>query len=532
MVEGKMNQSWKKWEGQLVNEEFHLRQYLGGSPQSAVFLTERSAKDPQKAAIKLIPTEPGNAELQLSHWALAAELSHPNLLRIFQTGRCRLDNVELLYVVTEYAEEDLSQILPQRCLTPAEARDMLDPVLDALLYLHGKSFVHGRIKPANILAVADQLKISSDGIRTVASPGESTASRNSRALASTRAYDPPEAAAAGLSPAGDVWSLGMTLVEILTQRLPVWDPADQRDPQLPESPAETLPQPFLDIARHSLQRDAVRRWTVGEIAARLQPNATVHPSPLSVPLSPEPPLSRANQQAAALQMPAQQPSRQRPLPQPKSRRAQKFPSSSPRYIIPVVAAVLILAGIIVVPKLLNQHPEASQSSSIAPEPTSTQRAVPAPAKSPVKSNSQIAPTSSASNSLKSATNTKPDSASASPAHVVLRSEEKRKPAAASPGRGEVLGQALPNVSAKARDTIHGTVKIAIRVQVGPAGNVTAAALDGPPPSKYFADLCLQAARRWTFQPPESAGRSVPSEWLLRFYFTPSSTKAIPEQAAP
>jgi serine/threonine protein kinase len=532
MVEGKMNQSWKRWEGQLVNEEFHLRQYLGGSPPSAVFLTERSAQDPQKAAIKLIRAESANAELQLSRWVLAAELSHPNLLRIFHTGRCRLDNVELLYVVSEYAEEDLSQILPQRCLTPAEARDMLDAVLDALRYLHGRGFLHGRIKPANIMAVADQLKMSSDGIRTVASAGESAASRDSRAHANTCSYDPPETATAGLSRAGDIWSLGMTMVEILTQRLPVWNPADQRDPQLPESPAEPLPQPFLDIARHSLLRDPVRRWTVGEIAARLQPNAALHPSPLSVPLSPEAPLPRANQQAAAPPMPVQQSTRQQPLPQQKSLRSQRSPFSSPRYIIPAVAVALILTGIFAAPRLLNQHPEASQSSSIAPEPTSAQLAVPAPAKSPLKSSAQLAPTSSATNSLKSATNTKPDSASASPALAVLRPKEKRKSASAGPGRGEVLGQVLPDVSAKARDTIRGTVKIAVRAHVGPAGNVTAAAIDGRAPSKYFADLSLRAARGWTFQPPESAGRSVPSEWVLRFYFTPSSTKAIPEQAAP
>ncbi|GAC1687863.1 MAG: hypothetical protein PVS2B2_26640 [Candidatus Acidiferrum sp.] len=522
MAEGKMNQFGKQWEGQFVNDEFQLRQYLGGSSQNAVFLSQRSLQDPQKTALKLIPAESTNAELQLSRWLSAAGLSHPNLLRIFQTGRCRLDNVELLYVVTEYAEENLSQILPQRCLSPQEARDMLDPVLEALLYLHGKGFVHGRMKPANIMAVTDQLKISSDGIRSISSPGESAASRDSVALANAFPYNPPEAAMEGFTLAGDVWSLGMTLVEILTQRLPVWDSADQRDPQLPESSTETLPQPFLDIARHSLLRDPARRWTVREIAARLQPNAAVHPSPRSVPLSPEAPLPRANQQAGI----------QRP-PQEKSRRAKKkSPSSSPRYLIPAVAGVLILAGIIVIPKFLDQHPEASQSSSTTGKPGSAQLAVPSPAKTTSRANSPVSPNSFALNSSRSAKSAKSGSADISPAPAVLRSAGKRKSAVARPGRGEVLDQVLPDVSAKARDTIRGTVKVAVRVQVNPAGGVTAAALDGSASSKYFADLSLQAARHWTFQPPESGDRSVPSEWVLRFYFTPSSTKAIPEQTAP
>ncbi len=100
----------------------------------------------------------------------------------------------------EYAEEDLADILPQRALTPEETRDMLGPVLDALEYLHGKGFVHGDLKPANILATGDHLKLSSDAISRV---GESQG--GSRRV---DAYDPPEAISGMLTPAADVWSLG------------------------------------------------------------------------------------------------------------------------------------------------------------------------------------------------------------------------------------------------------------------------------------------------------------------------------------
>jgi len=34
-----MPEAWSSWEGQIVNDEFHLQKYLGGSDQSAVFLT-------------------------------------------------------------------------------------------------------------------------------------------------------------------------------------------------------------------------------------------------------------------------------------------------------------------------------------------------------------------------------------------------------------------------------------------------------------------------------------------------------------
>src|ERR1700737_2059584 len=165
-----MSQDWKQWEGQVVNGKFPLLRYLGGSEYSAVFLTEfHQNEQPQKAAIKLIPAGEENNyhdEVQLSRWRAASELSHPHLISIFDQGRSELSGVPLLYVVMECAEENLAQVLPIRALTPEEARETFDSVLDVLAYLHGKGFVHGHLKPHNIMADdRDQLKLSSDGLR-------------------------------------------------------------------------------------------------------------------------------------------------------------------------------------------------------------------------------------------------------------------------------------------------------------------------------------------------------------------------------
>ena len=67
----------------------------------------------------------------------------------------------------EYADQTLAQLLLQRALTEAEAREMLLPILDALAFLHGRNLVHGQLKPTNILVVGDQLKLASDTIRRV-----------------------------------------------------------------------------------------------------------------------------------------------------------------------------------------------------------------------------------------------------------------------------------------------------------------------------------------------------------------------------
>ncbi|HET7100898.1 MAG TPA: protein kinase, partial [Terriglobia bacterium] len=159
-----MPQRWKQWEGQTLDGKFHLREYLGGSERSAVFLTGDRERGVEKAAIKLIPADPADAKLQLSRWKEAAKLSHPHLIRLFQTGRCRLEDRDLLYLVMEYAELDLSQVLSKVPFPPEETRETLRVVLDTLAYLHGKGFVHGRLKPANIMSVDGQLKLSSDGL--------------------------------------------------------------------------------------------------------------------------------------------------------------------------------------------------------------------------------------------------------------------------------------------------------------------------------------------------------------------------------
>ena len=260
-----MSNPWKLWEGQVVNGKLPLLRYLGGSEHGAVFLTERHERGHSEgAAIKLFPASAEVADLQLARWKQAAKLSHPHLIPLYEMGCCELRGVPLVYVVMETAEENLAQILPSRALAPAEAKGMLESVLETLSYLHREGFVHGRIHPGNIMASGDQLKISSDSLRRA---GDALGGSGSESP-----YDPPEyargssPAAQTASPAGDIWSLGMTLVETLTQKLPE-EPAAERPAQVV---LPSLPEPFLDIARHCLLRNPEARWNPSQIGVRLQ----------------------------------------------------------------------------------------------------------------------------------------------------------------------------------------------------------------------------------------------------------------------
>jgi TonB family protein len=262
-----LSEHWKSWEGRVADGKFPLRQWLGGSDHGAVFLTDRTSSGPQKAAIKLIPADSREAA-QLSRWAEASKLSHPHLIRIFEYGRFQVDDTRLLYVVTEYAEENLAEILPLRPLTPDEASGMLGPTAEALAYLHRSGFVHGRIKPSNIMAVGDQLKISADRL---SKPGERGDART------PSVYDAPEAASAGLSPAADIWSLGATLVAVLTQN----EPSLKNLARGPLVVPETISQSIREIAGRCLQIDPQQRFTASDILNRLQPQASRPPASVS-----------------------------------------------------------------------------------------------------------------------------------------------------------------------------------------------------------------------------------------------------------
>jgi len=580
-----MSDSWRECEGQVVDAEFPLVQHLGGSDHSVVFLTQRGKNKQEKAAIKFVQADPANAELQLSRWKQAAQISHPNLIKLFETGRCHLAGMDLLYVVMEYAQENLAQFLPERALSPAETRDMLEPFIETLTHLHGKGLVHGRIKPGNILAIDDQLKLSSDSLSRI---GESQTS-----VGAPDAYTVPESAG-GASAAGDVWSLGVTLVETLTQRVP--EQAEKQDPQVPDS----VPQPFLDITRHSLRRDPQSRWTVAEISARLHPPATppapkisaraipdplkpaapkplavapvtVVPAgsppakpadsidPLSVPLSTVPPLSPSKQHALENQLVA-------------ARKA----SYRSYYIVVTVLVALTLGAMLAIPGLRDHQAEPPDSTSAPahpavqpdapliptnvappavskPQPETPQKAAPTPDRTmqgaPQRSAVQP-PQGGLQESLKPASEKqfvereKP-SANTEPAPTAAPSPSSLRPAPSSPAssmaaqvvpsgavtQGEVLNQVLPEVSAKARSTIHGTVRVVVKVHVDDSGNVIGAE-PASSPSRFFSDAAVQAAKQWDFAPAKVADHGVASEWLVRFDFTQNDTKVLPSQTKP
>jgi TonB family protein len=455
----KMTETWRQWEGEVVDRRFPLQRFLGSSDHSAVFLTV-GGQPPQKAVLKFVEANPATAQAQLSRWERVAKLSHPHLIRLLHFGRCQLGGASMLYVVSEFAEENLSQILPVRPLNPSEAEYMLRSTLEALAYLHGQGLVQGRLKPGNIMAVGEQLKIASDAI---CKSGEKNLG------GPPTVYDAPEVTTSGLSPAGDVWSLGITLVESLTQRPSVGEGIRQADPSLPDS----VPPPFLEIARQCLRLDPQRRWTVPDIAARLLPTA----------------------------------------PPPRNLRS--------KYLVAVAAVVLVVGALVVGPRVLRTNSRVTPPSIAEPaKATATDKPLANP------------PTSAAPPASSNKASTPSDPPPATPPAKYTPPPKKAPVASPTSVPGAVALQVMPPVSARSRNTITGKVRVTVRVNVDTAGKVVEAHLEAPGPSQYFAKQALDASRHWTFTAPEREGAPVASEWFLRYQFGRAKTEVQPTQISP
>ncbi len=475
-----MTEVWTKWEGQVINGVFPLLRVLSASDHSAVFLTEYKAQHLPNAALKLVPVMPALAQAQLSYWTTAATLSHPHLIRLFEVGRCEIEGLPFLFVVMEYADQTLSQILPLRALTPDEVREMLLPTLSALAFLHAKNLVQGQLKPSNILVVNDQLKLASDTIRPA---GESTAHIGKSSL-----YDPPETKDGSFSAAGDIWGLGITMVEALTQHPPSWPDSKSDTPSFPAA----LPPTFVEIARQCLNRDPAKRPTVADVEAQIKPapQLLVVPPP-QPPVSVPEPLVSAPQPLVSIPKSPVREVRDRATPTEASPKRRLFVSA---IAVLLIVAVAVWAGL----HLLGSRTSLERNAPSATASQNPEPSLPAPPE-----------VSAPSSGAKSA-----GSKSPVPRHGSRPSDQRAQPL--ENGSASVLHEEIPDVPRHARNTIRGRIKVAVRVTVDSSGNVVDETLENPGPSRYFARLATTAARKWKFAP---ADNQASRRWLLQFEFS-------------
>jgi serine/threonine-protein kinase len=146
----------------------------------------------------------------------AANLSHPNIVNIYDWGR----DGDTYYIVMEFvAGTDLKTLVTQRGpLDPAKAAEYASQVCSALSAAHGYDIIHRDIKPHNIVLTPDgMIKVMDFGI---ARAGNTTMTQTGSVLGTAQYISPEQAQGRALTPASDLYSLGVTLYELVTGRVP------------------------------------------------------------------------------------------------------------------------------------------------------------------------------------------------------------------------------------------------------------------------------------------------------------------------
>ena len=244
---------------------FRVVSVLGRGSEGVVYL----AHDPKLGRNVAIKTstlgespDPMLADLLVTTAQTASQLSHPNIVPVFEAGM----NGGAPYVVFEYVEgRSLAQILTaDGPLTMARAVVMMSQILSGMAQIHARSLIHGDIKPANILVGQDdRARVADFGLL-----------RHERATdvdqtSGTLRYMAPECFDGTITDCRrDVYALGLVFYEMLTGQ-PVLDRGAAKDQinriltEIPSSPSAVNPHivPEIDeVVLKALRKDPMRRY--------------------------------------------------------------------------------------------------------------------------------------------------------------------------------------------------------------------------------------------------------------------------------
>ncbi|WP_053175482.1 serine/threonine-protein kinase [Nonomuraea sp. SBT364] len=277
--------------GTTLNDRYTLTSRLGGGGMGEVWRADDTVLGRTVAVKVLMPALSEDATFlrRFHNEARAmATLRHPGVVDVYDYGTCEIDGRRLSFLVMEFVQgESLDRVLSRGPLSPATAMRLIAEVGDALAAAHRQGIVHRDVKPANLLIrPGGSVALTDFGIAHSASAGQLTATG---AMLCSAGYCAPELATASeVTPAVDVYALGVVGFECLTGRLPFEGETPVQiiykhlHAATPTLPSEVPPGPRHVVAK-ALEKAPERRWESAEQMAEAARRAFDTPASFAVP---------------------------------------------------------------------------------------------------------------------------------------------------------------------------------------------------------------------------------------------------------
>lgn len=365
-----------KWIGQTIGGRYQIEALLGQGGMSAVY----RANDPnlrRPVAIKLIHAhlsgEPDFVRRFQEEAAAVARLRHPNIIQVYDFN----NDDDTYYIVFEFIPGETLQARLKRMfsanrqLETEETVNTIATLAEAIDYAHKQGLVHRDIKPANVMMNVHNQPILMDfGIVKIVGGTQHTAT--GATVGTARYMAPEQIRGEQVDGRTDIYSLGVTLFEMLSGRAPfeadsamtvmmmhINDPVPSLALLRPD-----LPPALVAIVNKCLAKNPATRFqTAGDMATALRQSlkmpagkptiapvspadaTVVESSPLTIPPKPAKP---APQPAPAIPPPAAQPIPQ-PTAQPSNNRSQLLIAAAALGALFLVC--LLVSAILILPSL-------------------------------------------------------------------------------------------------------------------------------------------------------------------------------------
>ena len=207
--------------GDLIADRYELEELVGTGGMSSVFRAHDRQLE-RLVAIKILhqhyADDPEYLERFRREARAVARLSHPNIVTVIDRG----DDGSRQYIVFEHVEgENLKELVVRSGRLPVrQALELALAVADGLAFAHDHGLVHRDVKPQNVLLSSEgEVKVTDFGIARSLHV-EHGVTQTGTVLGTGEYLAPEQASGKTVSPATDVYSLGVVLWELLAGEVP------------------------------------------------------------------------------------------------------------------------------------------------------------------------------------------------------------------------------------------------------------------------------------------------------------------------